>query len=49
MSYNINYNAEIIASTPKNFDHYVGFHDIKPFNIKKDNQNLIQCYSELFK
>ena len=37
MSFNINHNAEIIASTPKNFDHYVGFHDIKPFNIEKDN------------
>ena len=37
MSFNINHNAEIIASTSKNFDHYVGFHDIKPFNIKKDN------------
>ena len=37
MSFNINRDAEIIASTPKNFDHYVGFHDIKPFNFEKDN------------
>ena len=41
MSYNINHNAEIIASTPKNFDHYVGFHDIKPFNIEKDNLMIL--------
>ena len=41
MSFNINHNAEIIASTPKNFDHYVGFHDIKPFNIEKDNLMIL--------
>ena len=44
MSFNINHNAEIIASTPKNFDHSVGFHDIRPFNKFDDKLMVLHRY-----
>lgn len=39
MNYNLNHLVEIISSTPTNYDHSVGFHDIRPFN--KQNNDLI--------
>ena len=31
--------VELISSTPRNYDHSVGYHDIRPFN--KSNNNLV--------
>ena len=34
--------TELISSTPKNYDHSVGYHDIRPFNM--GNKNLIALH-----
>ena len=36
--------ASIVASTNKNFDHSVGYHDIKPFNAENENLILLHRY-----
>ena len=36
--------ANIVASTNKNFDHSVGYHDIKPFNAENENLILLHRY-----
>ena len=40
--------ANIVASTNKNFDHSVGYHDIKPFNAENENLILLHRYPEGF-
>ena len=42
MSFRLYNLTELISSTPKNYDHSVGYHDIRPFNI--DNKNLIALH-----
>ena len=42
MNYKLHSSVQLIASTPLNNDHSVGYHDIKPFN--KSNQNLIALH-----
>jgi len=44
MSFKLNNLAEIVASTPKNFDHSVGYHDIKPFNEINDRLIALNRY-----
>jgi len=45
MNYNLNHLVEIISSTPTNYDHSVGFHDIRPFNNQNKNLILLHRYS----
>ena len=44
MKYSLNNLVEIISSTPSNYDHSVGFHDIRPFNKANNNLVLIHRY-----
>ena len=44
MTFKLNNLAEIVASTPKNFDHSVGYHDIKPFNEINDKLIALNRY-----
>ena len=39
MNFKLYNSCELVSETPKNHDHSVGFHDVKPFN--KNNNNLI--------
>ena len=34
MNYKLYHSSEIVGSTTLDFDHSVGFHDIRPFNKK---------------
>lgn len=42
MNYKLYHSSEIVGSTTLDFDHSVGFHDIRPFN--KKNNNLIPVH-----
>ena len=42
MNFKLNNSVELIASTSKDYDHSVGYHDIKPFN--KVNDKLIPLH-----
>ena len=44
MNYKLNHSIEIIGSTPLDFDHSVGFHDIRPFNKIKNNLIVLHRY-----
>ena len=44
MNYKLNHSIEIIGSTPLDYDHSVGFHDIRPFNKIKNNFILLHRY-----
>ena len=44
MNYNLNHLVEIISSTPTNYDHSVGFHDIRPFNKLNNDLVLLHRY-----
>ena len=46
MNFILDNKIDIISSTPKEFDHSVGYHDIKPFNIKNDGHLLIHRYPQ---
>jgi hypothetical protein len=39
MTFKLHNLTELISSTPQNYDHSVGYHDIRPFN--KSNNNLV--------
>ena len=41
MNFKLNNFTELVASTPNDFDHSVGYHDIKPFNQINDKIILI--------
>ena len=45
MNYNLNHLVEIISSTPTNYDHSVGFHDIRPFNKLNNNLSNLEFMS----
>ena len=42
MNFELYNSTKLIASTPKNYDHSVGYHDIRPFN--PSNKNLIALH-----
>ena len=44
MNYNLNQLVEIVSTTPSNYDHSVGFHDIRPFNKLNNNLVLLHRY-----
>lgn len=47
MKYELKNFAKIISSTPKTYDHSIGFHDIKPFN--KINNHIVYVHRYLLK
>jgi len=44
MKHKLNNLVEIISSTPLNYDHSVGFHDVRPFNKLNNNLVLLHRY-----
>ena len=44
MNFKLNNFTELVASTPNNFDHTVGYHDIRPFNQFNDNLLVLHRY-----
>ncbi len=44
MKFKLYNSVEITHSTPLNFDHSVGFHDVRPFNKYKNNLVLLHRY-----
>ena len=44
MNFKLYNSCELVSETPKNHDHSVGFHDVKPFNKKNNNLILIHRY-----
>ena len=45
MSFKLYNKAEIINCTPLDYDHSVGFHDIRPFNKINNNLLILHKYS----
>ena len=44
MKFTLSKGIELISSTPNEFDHSVGYHDIKPFNKGNDDILLVHRY-----
>ena len=44
MKFTLSKGIELLSSTPREFDHSVGYHDIKPFNKFNDNIILMHRY-----
>lgn len=44
MKFTLSKGIELLSSTPSEFDHSVGYHDIKPFNKLNDNIILMHRY-----
>ena len=44
MNFKLNNFTELVASTPNNFDHSVGYHDIRPFNQINDKIIALHRY-----
>ena len=44
MNYNLNQLVKIVSTTPSDYDHSVGFHDIRPFNKLNNNLVLLHRY-----
>ena len=44
MNFKLNNLVELVASTPNNFDHSVGYHDIRPFNKFDDKLIVLHRY-----
>ncbi len=44
MNYNLNQFVKIVSTTPSDYDHSVGFHDIRPFNKLNNNLVLLHRY-----
>ena len=46
MNFILDNKIDITSSTPDEFDHSVGYHDVKPFNIKNDDQLILHRYPQ---
>ena len=47
MNYNLNQLVKIVSTTPSDYDHSVGFHDIRPFNKLNNKQKQILGYCSI--
>ena len=44
MKYILSKDVSLVGSSPKDYDHSVGFHDIKPFNSNNDDLLLVHRF-----